>query len=651
MESYPVFFRDFAYVFVAALVGGLLARRLRQPLILGYVLGGILIGPFTPGPTVSDIHVLEMLAELGVILLMYSIGIEFSARDLMRVKWVAVLGGPTGILLSILLAVAAGSVMGWTVPQGITIGAIVCVASTMVLARLLLDSGQLHTEHGRVMIGITLVEDMAVVVLTIVLPAIGAAKDGTALLVAKALGRAVIVLVPLAFLATKIVPPIMTRVARTRSRELFLLVALTIGFATAAVTQAAGLSLALGAFLAGVVVSESVFAQETLAQLLPMRDAFVALFFVTIGALISPAALLSNLPLLAVMVALIIFGKLLIWTAVVTLFRYSVWTGVVVGVGLTQIGEFSFILAQVGRKAGLVGDDVYNATLAAALLTIVSNAFLVRFVPGWMGGVRLAQQAKSLPKPALEPGELHNHVVICGFGRVGSALGTALETFGVPYVVVEIDPDIVTNLRARRVPCIFGDPVHSNILQEAGVERSQLVVITLPERERAAMAIRKVRSTNPKAPLLARAHQAADREELLEAGATEVIQPEVEASATLIRNALDYLKVPENKSFAYVDTFREAMESGKRRRPSVPALMPVVQDIELNSGAQAGQSLEEAHVRERFGVTVVAVSRDSGETIVNPPAQTRLYQGDKLRVFGLPEQIKRFTKHLSGGEQ
>jgi CPA2 family monovalent cation:H+ antiporter-2 len=237
------------------MIGGALAYVARQPLILGYVLGGIAIGPFTPGPSISDFHTFELFAEIGVVLLMFSIGIEFSVKDLMRVKWVALIGGPLGIMMSIALAIGAGSLIGWSTTQSIVIGAVISMASTMVLARLLLDRGELTSRHGRVMIGITLVEDLAVVAMTVLVPALGTLDSGRFTLIAQALGKAVLILAPAAYLAAIVIPPIMTRVARTQNQELFLLVALAIGLGTAAVTQMVGLSLALGAFLAGLIIS------------------------------------------------------------------------------------------------------------------------------------------------------------------------------------------------------------------------------------------------------------------------------------------------------------------------------------------------------------------------------------------------------------
>ena len=375
------FYRDLAYVFGAAVLGGAAAKALRQPLILGYVLGGFLIGPFTPGPTLSEVHQFEVLAEVGVILLMYSIGLEFSLHELLQVKWVAIFGGPLGIFFSVGAGVAAGWLLGWNATQGIAVGAVVSVASTMVLSRLLTDRGELRSPHGRVMIGITLVEDLAVVVLTVLLPSLRNLTGGHFLSLGIAVGKALLILTPVMLVAAKLVPALMKRVSRAGNEELYLLVVLALGFATAAVTQAVGLSLALGAFLAGLIVSESGTTRKMLDKLLPLRDAFVALFFVTIGALVDPRILIAKPALWGTIVMLTILGKFVTWTAVVWLFRYPLRTAVLVGVGLTQIGEFSYVLVRVARDAQLVTDDVYHATLAASVVTILLNGLLMRALP------------------------------------------------------------------------------------------------------------------------------------------------------------------------------------------------------------------------------------------------------------------------------
>jgi monovalent cation:H+ antiporter-2, CPA2 family len=380
VNEHTLIFRDVAMVFAGAFAVGFLFWRLRQPLILGYVFAGLLLSPLTPGPRVHDVHTFETMAEVGVILLMFSVGIEFSVPELLRVKWVALVGAPLGIGLSIALGTGVGMLLGWPIPQGIAVGCIISVASTMVLIRLLVDRGELGSEAGRVMVALTLVEDLAVVVLTVLLPGLASSAGADYTEVLWKIGKALLLLVPVVLAGWKLVPRLLARVEKACNDELSLLLALTVCLVVAAITEAIGLSLALGAFVGGLLLGSSAFAHKLAAQTLPIRDAFVALFFVTIGMLIDPSTWLSNWRLLAVMVVLILVGKFLVWFAVVRLFGYPAHTALRVGVGLTQIGEFSFILAQVSLHSGLIGSDVYNATLAASLLTILANASLFKLL-------------------------------------------------------------------------------------------------------------------------------------------------------------------------------------------------------------------------------------------------------------------------------
>jgi monovalent cation:H+ antiporter-2, CPA2 family len=383
MEPNPTLFHDLTYIFVAAVLGGLVAWRLRLPLILGFVLGGIAISPFTPGPHLSDVHTFEALAEVGVVLLMFSVGVEFSIPDLMRVKSVALIGSPIGIALIMLLAFGMGRLAGWNEAESLVIGASVSVASTMVLVRLLSDSGRLATTYGRVMIGITLVEDLAVICMTVVIPVIANSKNGGWGIALWVLGKALLLVIPLILLAIKAIPPLLKWVKRTCNRELQLLVAVAICLGTATLAHDVGFSVALGAFLAGVSISSLPDLHEAHTQIVPLRDAFVALFFVTLGTLINPAVLLQHLPLLGEMLLLILAVKFAVWTTVVWLFRYSLRSAVAVAAGLTQIGELSFVVVQVCRSSGLVDEGVFSTVIAASLVSILINVFVARAVFRW----------------------------------------------------------------------------------------------------------------------------------------------------------------------------------------------------------------------------------------------------------------------------
>jgi monovalent cation:H+ antiporter-2, CPA2 family len=382
--EHSAIFKELSYVFIAAVLGGTLAWRLKQPLILGYVVAGIALSPYTIGPAVREAHTFQIVAEVGVVFLMFSIGMEFSIQELLDVKWVSLIGAPLGVIVLSAVGALIGWLLGWGATCGLVMGMIVSVASTMVLSRLLIDSGQLQAEHGKIMIGITLVEDLIVVVLTIIMPALSSLTPHHLLGVAIGLGKSVAILAPIGFLAVYLIPRLLAGVARRENKELFLLVILAICLGTAALTEAVGLSLALGAFAAGLMVSGSDYAHRALDQMMPLRDAFVALFFVTVGVLMNPQAVLGRPGMLLVILLLVVVGKFVVWAGVVKLFGYRLRTAVLVGAGLTQIGEFSFILVQVAHANALVNDDFYYATLAASLLSILLNATLVRTAPRWV---------------------------------------------------------------------------------------------------------------------------------------------------------------------------------------------------------------------------------------------------------------------------
>jgi monovalent cation:H+ antiporter-2, CPA2 family len=652
VDTNAIPFRDLAYVVIAAITGGLVAWRLRLPVIIGYVLAGVAISPLTPGPSVSNSHSLELFAEIGVVLLMFSVGLEFSLRELLKAKWVAFIGGPLGIGFSILMGLGAGRLLGWAPSQGIVLGAVISVASTMVLTRLLIDQGQLRTTAGRIMVAITLVEDFAVVILIVLIPGFANLEKSKLLSLSQNLGRAILILAPCLFFAAKIVPQILKRVARTQSRELFFLVVLAICLGTAALTGAIGLSVALGAFAAGLIISESDYAHEAIAQLFPLRDAFVAIFFVSMGLLIDPRNLFSHLTILAVMVGLIIFGKFAVWTGVVLSFRYPLWTAIPVAVGLTQIGEFSFVMVQVARKAGVIGSELYNTTLAASLITILCNAALVRYMPHALARIRLAGQIAALPQKAGSAEDLQGHVIVCGFGRVGSAIGYALDTFNIRYIAVEINPDVLETLRYRGISYIFGDCAHSHILERAGVRSASLMIVTVPDRERAQLAVMNARKMNEDMPIMASAHRREEYQFLMDAGATEVIQPEMEASATFIRHACGhYLMLPDSQIRVYLRSFRDAVDLATRTSARPMRTVPEVREVIVCNSSYANRSLRDMKLRETFGVTVVSIRRTSGESLTNPPADTVLQPNDRLRVLGRSDEIDLFSEQVSARDQ
>ena len=380
----PHLLPELGLLLVAALGGGTVAHLLRQPLIVGYILGGILVSPFTPGPQVSHPQAFEIFADIGVVLLMFSIGAEFSLQELLRVRNVAAFGAPAGIIFIILMTFLAGWLLGWPVSQRLVIGAALSVCSTMVLLKFLQDRGEVNSPHGRVVVGIALVGDLAVVAMIVLLPALNPTATSQPVLFLRALLKGALILGPFFLLARRVVPRLLARVAGTGNMELLVLVMMALAIGTAVLTAATGLSIALGAFLAGLLVNESEPSHEILTRIFPMRDIFVAIFFASIGLLVQPASLASQIPTILVMVALVIVGNFGIWYGIVRAAGYGAETAGLAALGLTQIGEFSYVLAAAGLREGLIGAPVQQGILATSLVTIAVNALLFRRTPDWL---------------------------------------------------------------------------------------------------------------------------------------------------------------------------------------------------------------------------------------------------------------------------
>ncbi|HEU5297902.1 MAG TPA: cation:proton antiporter [bacterium] len=638
--SETAFLRDIALVFVAALAGGALAQWLRQPLFVGYIIGGLLISPFTPGPAVQDIHTFELFAQIGVVLLMFSIGIEFSLREVTRLGAPAVLGAPVTMALIILLTLAAGWLLGWPPAQSAGVGVVISVASTTVVAKLLAERGESHAPHSRLAIATLLTEDIVVVALIVLLPVLGGGTGDPLRSLAGALARAGLVLVPFFYLANRFVPTVMARVARRQNTELFVLVAMAIGIGTAALSEGLGLSLALGAFLGGLIISESEFTHEVLTRVLPLRDVFGALFFVSMGTLIRPAGLAEGLPLLAVLITLIIPGKVLLRMLVLWAFRYPWPTAALVSVHLAQTGEFSFVLAQVARTAGLINEAVYQGLLAASLVSILITAALSDLGHRWIEEPPL-RGASGMDR--LE--ETSGRVLICGFGRVGGTIGEALEAFHIPYTVVDLDIEVIDALRRRGIPVIYGDVAGEPVLRTAGAERASLAVVATPDFERTRLAVRRLRRLNPGMPILARSTHPAQRAALIEAGATEIIQPEFEAAQTLIRHGLEHLGIPHEQVKTYMEEQRYVEAAAGRGGPQLPLHGLLETRItKVGPGFCVDCSLRRARIRERTGVSVLAVRRTDGSEVVNPGPDVMLRLGDEVTLIGLPDQIALFER-------
>jgi CPA2 family monovalent cation:H+ antiporter-2 len=551
---------DFVLIVIAGLCGGLLARVLRLPLLVGYVAAGVAVGPYTAGPTVVQTRDIELLAEIGVALLLFALGLEISLRDLRGVRRIALIGGPIQILVTMAAGVALGRLsFGMSLTEAVWLGAIISLSSTMVVLKTLSGTGLASTLSTHVMIGLLVVQDLAVVPMLIVLPQLGA-LESTVPRVLRAVAIAAVFLILIVLVGTRLLPGLLKWVLRWGSRELFLVSVVAVGVGVGYATHMVELSFALGAFVAGLVLSESEFSHQALSDVVPLRDIFGLLFFVAVGMLFDPRYVLAHPLQLTLLVILVFLGKALIVGGLTRAFGYRHMAPWVVGLGLSQIGEFSFVLARAGLNNGALSKDTYDLVLACTILTmafspVVSNAAqpLGRVWARWRKPVAPAQAA-GLPEAPLQ-----DHAIVAGYGRSGRAVARVLRGAGVPLVVVEADHAVFNDLRSEGFPAIWGDIAREEILHAAGVENARVLVLAVPDRNTVQLSVERAQRLNPALVMVARAVRERHVQELRRLGVSAAIQPEFEAGVEMARQTLVRFQFDDAEALRLVSAPRAEM--------------------------------------------------------------------------------------------
>jgi CPA2 family monovalent cation:H+ antiporter-2 len=536
----------------AALVCGYMTFRLGLSPIVGYLLAGFVVGPDTPG-SAGDRPLADQLAEIGVILLMFGVGLQFHLRELLAVWRVAVPGAVGRSLVVALLGTLLGLAYGWTWSAGLVFGLALSVASTVVLMRILADSGDLHTRAGHIAVGWLVVEDLFTVLVLVLLPSVFGRGATGPLGFVVAIGLAVVkvaAMVGLTFVVgERVIPWLLSRVAATRSRELFTLTVLVLALGIAVGSaKLFGASMALGAFLAGMVVGRSEFSLRAATEALPMRDAFAVLFFVSVGILFHPSHLAESPGLVAATLAIILLGKPLITLVAMVLLGHHVRVAVPVAVSTAQIGEFSFVLAAAGKGLGLLDDQATNTLIAAAIISITLNPILYRLsgplVRALQGVIRMppAADISAYPTGAEEAGEpARFRAVVVGYGPVGRTSARLLRENNVEPVVIELNIDTVRQLTSRGVRAIYGDATHRETLVQAGLAEAAGLILSSANMQGSGETIRLARELNPKVLIFARSAYLKEHEELRRAGADVVFSSEGEIALSMTESILRHL--------------------------------------------------------------------------------------------------------------
>ncbi|MGG6294509.1 cation:proton antiporter [Leptolyngbya sp. AN02str] len=656
---------DLVIVFAAAASGGLFAALLRQPVLLGYLLGGAIVGPAGLA-LVKELIQVETLAQFGAAFLLFALGVEFSLAELKKVKNISLGGGTLQILGTVLITAVLAVAVGWvTSPtQGIFLGAILSLSSTAVVLKCLMERGETETSHGRVMLGILVVQDLALGLMLAILPALNQPSEQIGLAIAIALLKTVLLGLGAIAAGIWLIPPLLRLLARTESRELFLLGVVALCLGIALLTEYLGLSIEMGAFIAGLMISEVEYADQTLTYVEPIRDIFASLFFAAIGMLIDPGFIWNNLELILGLVALVFVGKFLIITPIVLAFRYPLKTALIAGLGLAQIGEFSFVLASKGQVLGLVSRQVYLLILGTTAVTLVFTPFVLRLIPRffawadtvpWLEGLLAGSEQ---PLDVAEALPSTNHLVVCGYGRVGRTIVRMLRDHDYPVVVIEQSEQAIQKLRDEQIPYVYGNAASLHVLAAAGVFEAAGMAIALPDPMSTRLCLKRSLELSPELDVVVRAGQDKDIELLYQLGAREVVQPEFESSLELsahllvgmgrlpnqvqqeivaIRNS-HYLDLrPERSPKAVTRDLRVAAQDMNSRWYDLPELSPLL-----------GLTLEQAELRRITGATVMAIRRADGEELDYPASETVMQKGDRVLVVGDSDELAAFKDLVKG---
>ncbi len=534
-------------ILLAGFLGGFIARKLRQPLLLGYILAGVIIGALAL--PILDQGAVKTLAEIGVALLMFALGIEFSLVRLKRVKEIAVWGGLIQILLTILLGLLIFPRFGFDFYSSLFMASAFSLSSTAVVTKLLSEKGELDSLPGEIMVGWLLIQDLAVLPMLAILPKVAILETSQFWQILLSVGEAAGLLFLVILLGRSLITKLIDRIAAINSRELLLLSVVALCLAAAFGTYWLGLSFALGAFLAGLIVSESSQNHAIFSEIRPLRDVFVIVFFVSLGMMITPNFILAKLSIILGLLILVLLVKFIVVIGLVLYLGYHTKTAFLVAIGLVQVGEFSFVLARLGINQGLITEEIYSYILAVAMLSILLTPFLFSLAPKvylWirkMAGKRFPKLyslvfARFEHRQAQEELPLENHVIICGYGRVGGWLGRALEMAEVPFVVVDYNFKVVADLKEKGIPVIYGDPGDIDVLNVAQVKKAKTIVIAIPDRHTQELVIGNCQTLNPNLSIISRIHHKEDQARLKALGVKTIIQPEFEASLSMIHRIL-----------------------------------------------------------------------------------------------------------------
>jgi CPA2 family monovalent cation:H+ antiporter-2 len=653
LEGIPLL-KDIVILMAVSVPISIVLTRLGLPTIVGFLLTGVIIGPYGFG-LVTQVAEVEVLAQIGVVLLLFTIGLEFSVTRMLNIKREAMLGGGLQLLLTITLVWFFESVMGQPFGVALLLGFIVSLSSSAIVLKLLVDTGEVGSSHGNLSVGILLFQDICVVVMVMVIQAIGEPAATSTFSVARGLAIAIAAVFIIVICIAYLVPRLFHEVVKLRNREVFILTIVLVCLGTAWLTSLAGLSLALGAFIAGLVISESEYSNQIVAEVLPFRDTFSSLFFISIGMLLDISYFADHVPELLSLALAIIAVKALIVIGVGQILKYPLRLSIMVALSLAQIGEFSFILINMGRDYAFLTPEIYQSLLAATIITMSVTPFIFQRSSAIAYRVSHLMGARASTKGIPQKTHLSNHVLIVGYGFNGRSLARVLKETSIEHLIIEVRSDRVKSARKDGHRAYFGDATHPVILKRMGIDKAKMLVIGINDPVGTRRGVKTARELNPGLSIVVRTHYVNEVEELYRLGANQVIPEEFETSVEVFARVLRDYRVPGNIIQNQIDLIRQegyamlrAPSLAGERLESLASILEtsVMDTFFVEEGCYvAGRTIEKLDLTQRTGSTVMAVVR-KGKAHTNPPGDFAIAVGDMIVVLGSHEELNSAMKIL-----
>ena len=659
------FLKDLVLVFGVSTLVVFLFHRLRQPTIVGFLVSGVLVGPYGLS-LIADVHQVELLAEIGVVLLLFTIGLEFSISKLNQMRWLVLGGGSLQVLGTILLIGGGAWLFGLPPAQAVFFGFLLALSSTAIVLKILMDRGEIDSPQGRFAVGMLLFQDVCVVPLMLLTPLLSGKTATGPVAILLVLGKVALTVTLIFFLSRLLVPRLLFQVVKMRSPEIFIISIILICLGTAWATSQIGLSLALGAFLAGMVIAESEYSHQTMANILPLRDSFMGLFFVSVGMLMNLGTLLTHPLEVAGTLLAILIGKTVVVVGSVLVLGYPLRVAALVGCALAQVGEFSFVLSRVGWEWGLITPELNQYFLSAAVISLLLTPFVIQLSPkladriGRLRGVERWFPGRSFEELKPERVQLRDHVIIVGYGPTGGNLSRVLKATQVPYCILELNGETVRRMRAKGEPIYYGDVASQEVLKHLGIQHARSLVIAISDPASIRRATRLARDLNPHLSILVRTRYEVEIDELYRLGANEVIAEEFETSIELFARVLRRYHLPRSVIGEQVEKVRQEKYEMLRQFQAPPlgqsdvtrlfAQVEMETYLTREAGSTTGKTIGELHIRHRTGASVVAVIQD-GRIIANPGPEHRIAAGEVLVLVGNRQQVEQALVFLSQGEE